>query len=298
MKKHYLLIILIFLFFNVSCHNHAVKTENTHSINKTDTIPFTMVDTVPQGIHVASYAPYNRLYCHATVGGKSFRALIDNGYTHSALTEDFLCQLGENVQCIEQGNKSKTYLTDLTLSLHSSDVKLDTIYTIDIDWDADCQGIIGIELFESNIVELDFINRQMIIHSEIPNKISSYKALDLFTSSKDTVFGALRRTKIDGFVNIKGEKTSAVLTVDLGCPYLAWEENFRETITTDSSKQDYNSMAYLLLKTSHQLNDYSMPISKVDIEDQDGLMGVDFLSHFNVIFDYPHNKLYLKPNKK
>ena len=31
---------------------------------------------------------------------------------------------------------------------------------------------------------------------------------------------------------------------------------------------------------------------------KNGIIGIDFLRHYSVIFDYPHNKLYLKPNGK
>lgn len=67
-------------------------------------------------------------------------------------------------------------------------------------------------------------------------------------------------------------------------------------LTTDSLKLDPNSQAYDLFKKTNQLNDYFIPVTDNHNVKQDGFIGVDYLSQHNVIFDYPHNKLYLKPN--
>ena len=69
-------------------------------------------------------------------------------------------------------------------------------------------------------------------------------------------------------------------------------------LTTDSLKQDTTSQAYDYLLKTHQLNDYYIPITDDYIVKEDGTLGVDYLSQHSVIFDYPHNKLYLKPNGK
>ncbi|MBQ6155662.1 MAG: hypothetical protein IJK22_03575 [Bacteroidales bacterium] len=69
-------------------------------------------------------------------------------------------------------------------------------------------------------------------------------------------------------------------------------------LTTDSLKQDTSSQAYDLLRKTNQLNDQFLPITDDYNIKEDGLLGMDYLSQHNVIFDYPHNKLYLKPNDK
>ena len=64
---------------------------------------------------------------------------------------------------------------------------------------------------------------------------------------------------------------------------------------------DTTSVIYLLLKKYPVVNavsmDYTGDTALVD-NFKNGIIGINLLRHFDVIFDYPHNKLYLKPNGK
>ena len=156
----------------------------------------------------------------------------------------------------------------------------------------------GFELFERNIVELDFEHRNIIIHSVLPDKASSYKAYDLHRVPEDQKFSMLPRVIFEGFVKKDGTKTDAWLLVDLGSITAVWYKDFRMQLTTDSLKQDTTSQAYDYLLKTHQLNDYYIPITDDYNVKEDGTLGVDYLSQHSVIFDYLHDKLYLKPNGK
>ena len=298
--KPNLLIIISLVFLAVSCNSQNAQTENTMPAAKTDTIPFTMVDTFPT--HLAptpkNLGSFNRIILEVGVNDTVVRMFLDCGFPHTNFNRKALEQIHQPYTVFNEDGELST--TDMTLYLNHTPLHLDTIHAsyTDFDWDSYCDAILGYELFDRHIVEIDFEHRNIILHDVLPEKVSSYKAYDLHRVPEDAKFGMLPRVIFDGFVKKDGTKTDAWLLVDLGATVSLWYKDFRMQLTTDSLKQDTTSQAYDLLRKTKQLNDYNIYITEDYRIKQDGCLGVDYLSQHNVIFDYPHNKLYLKPRNE
>ena len=67
------LIILGLALLSVSCNSHDARTGNTMQAAKTDTIPFTMVDTFPSGVALAP--DFNRIIVEVGVNDTVLRML-------------------------------------------------------------------------------------------------------------------------------------------------------------------------------------------------------------------------------
>ncbi|MCR5191661.1 MAG: hypothetical protein K6D59_00010 [Bacteroidales bacterium] len=284
----------------MSCHNGKSTKIVADNACQTDTIPFTMVDTVPSGVALTleNLGSFNRIIVEVGINDTVLRALLDCGYPHSAFNRKVLEKINQSFTVFNKDNELST--TDMTLLLNHTSVHLDTIHAVrNYKRESYCDAILGVELFERHIVELDFEHRNIIIHRVLPDKVTSYKTYDLYRVPEDTTFGMLPRVIFDGFVKTDGSRTDAWLLVDLGAVVSIWHKDFRMQLTTDSLKQDTASKAYDLLRKTNQLNDYFIPIITDDnTVKEDGYLGVDYLSQHSVIFDYPHNRLYLKPNNQ
>lgn len=294
------LIVLSLLFLAVSCNSHNAQTESTVSAAKTDTIPFTMVDTFPSNLAPTpkNLGSFNRIIFGVGVNDTVIRMLLDCGFPHSVFNKKVLEQIHQPFALFNGDKELST--TDMTLHLNHTTLHLDTVYVREkFGWASFCDAILGFELFDQHIVELDFENRNIIIHGVLPDKVRSYKAYNLHRVPEDPKYGMLPRVVFDGFVKKDGTKTDAWFLVDLGAVFSIWHKDFRMQLTTDSLIQDTASQAYDLLRKTNQLNDYFIPIITDDnTVKEDGYLGVDYLSQHSVIFDYPHDRLYLKPNKQ
>lgn len=293
-------ILIISLVMLMSCHNGISTKEVANNACQTDTIPFTMADTVPSGIALApeNLGSFNRIVVEVGINDTVLRMILDCGYPHTAFNRKVLEKIHQPFTVFNMDNELST--TDMTLLLNHTSLHLDTIHAFKkYKYGTYSDGILGLEFFERNIVELDFEHRNIIIHGVLPDKITSYKTYELYRVPEDTTYGMLPRVIFDGFVKIDGSKTDAWLLVDLGAVVSIWLKDFRMQLTTDSLKQDTASQAYDLLRKTNQLNDYFIPIITDDnTVKEDGYLGVDYLSQHSVIFDYPNNKLYLKPIKQ
>ncbi len=289
------LIILGLALLSVSCNSHDARKGNTMPAAKTDTIPFTMVDTFPSGVALAP--DFNRIIVEVGVNDTVLRMLLDCGFPHTAFNRKALEQIHQPFAVFDEETGLST--TDMTLLLNHTALHLDTVHArSNFKWESYCDAILGFELFDRHIVEIDFEHRHIVIHDALPEKVASYKAYDLHRVPEDKKFGMLPRVLFEGFVKKDGTITDAWLLVDLGAVFSIWYKDFRMQLTTDSLKQDTSSQAYDLLRKTNQLNDQFLPITDDYNIKEDGLLGMDYLSQHNVIFDYPHNKLYLKPNDK
>lgn len=297
MLKKILPLAILVLF--ASCHNKtSVNAENITLAN--DTIPFSMVDSVPEGVNVVLCEEYNRIFVNAVIHNDTVPLLLDCGFPYSLFDRDFFSEIGQSYSTIRIDNDGDEKIsTNLTVLLGKTPISIDTCYSrIEYTCKSYCRGILGMEFFDHHIIEIDFKNKRLIVYSELPDKISKYKRLDLFRVPEDEKYGLLPRVNFDGFITRDGATVSASLLVDLGAPYTGWYKPFRMNITTDSTKQNFNSDAYDLLRRVGQLNDYAIPVTEMHMPKVDGNLGVDYFSEHNVIFDYPHNKIYLQPNDK
>ena len=181
----------------------------------------------------------------------------------------------------------------------------------------DAVGILGSEIFNSLIVEVDYTNEKLIFHDpEEFNLLSGYRKVDI--ELKDS------RPFIEVVIKQKGEKKTTVnLLVDSGASAPLFldaennenikvpDKNLRHTVGNSLNgiidgkvgrvqKLKIKPFTFKKVVASFPIN---WDIQKKLIDPKDdliryGTIGSDALSRFRVIYDYFNEVVYLKPNNR
>lgn len=179
----------------------------------------------------------------------------------------------------------------------------------------DIHGILGADFFRKYIVQIDFDNERITLHKPEHFKYSlkKYEELEI----------EVRRNKpyLAAKLNIAGDTLRKVkLLMDTGAalPLLLYTDI--DTALTippnaipgnvgrglggylDGYKGRVNSLEVspFLMKdvvTSFQLADSIYVNNPAILNDRNGILGNEVLSRFNIVIDYWHQKVYLRPNK-
>ena len=140
----------------------------------------------------------------------------------------------------------------------------------------------------------------------MPENIQDYQKYDMVSLHKqgDPYYHKFRFLTIDGLYDKNGEPVSSNFLIDLGSVTNNIDYPFCDKIDIAKSKSMVNdtaSIIYSLLNQCPMIESVYMDTfaDTVHVDNfKNGVIGIDFLRNYNVIFDYPHNKLYLKPNGK
>jgi hypothetical protein len=182
-----------------------------------------------------------------------------------------------------------------------------SITYIDYKGSINTDGVLGYNIFEDKVVEIDYEKNLLILHSEMPSTITGY--------SKRKIKHDLNGTFIETTLN-NGNKeftgwylfdTGGSLTVQVSGDYATKNElygtmkNLGKSNATGNGKGFYkNEIVELpILK----IFDFSIPEVPIHISSSDksfygeaGIIGNNVLKRFNTIIDYPNATIYLKPN--
>ena len=188
------------------------------------------------------------------------------------------------------------------LILHNPDVLPTGIAAHDID------GMLGWNVFEGKQVEIDYDHNLLIIHSQLPSNLKGYAKSKLeFTHSYGYVSGTFE---------IAGKKYTGNFFMDTGSDQAiildsAWvsHQNFprdlkliKTSILSDPRGVKYETkvvQAPLFKINSFTLANIPTLIlgGKNPFRFEINYLGNDLLKRFNIIMDFQHDYLYLKPNK-
>lgn len=178
---------------------------------------------------------------------------------------------------------------------------------IDYKGSINTDGVIGYNIFEDKVVEIDYDKSIIIIHSEIPTNTSEYAKSQLKHDLNGTFFQATLNNGKNNFTGWYLLDTGGSLTVLVGGDY-ATKNNLYGTMknigkgnSTGNGKGFFESEVVEL--PILKILNFSIPNVPIHLAASDknfygesGIIGNNVLKRFNVIIDYPNANLYLKPN--
>jgi hypothetical protein len=175
------------------------------------------------------------------------------------------------------------------------------------DWDAD--GVIGWNLFGHYTVEIDYDDEQVILHDTMsfcPD--STWTSIPLIFKKNIPIIWCTIEVE-------EGKTTPVKLYIDLayhGPVELTNRDNQKFPIPDSQEKvylgtglsgdvEGYLGRSHSLTIGDYKLTDikttFTPPATWQRKEDEDGKLGNGIIRRFNVIFDYSHKRLYLRPGK-
>lgn len=176
-------------------------------------------------------------------------------------------------------------------------------------------GIIDVSPFLNKYTIIDYEHHRMAFVDTVIID-STYSVVPLYRSrvSKPS-FDYQRFVKIDGFENKFGEKVSGLFLLDTGCfdKGLMLKTDFANRLKAPIETRAHGDCIRWYADSLQADNIGNMKINNVPLdrvkkgelfdryvmlEGGDGLLGINILSRFQLIVDYKHDKLYLKPNKR
>jgi hypothetical protein len=254
-------------------------------------------------------------------GAKPLDLILDTGLTFDGvyLFNAKLLQEMESSKLIEvrvpgagDGEASTALMIEDGV-LSFGDVTVDSqrviISTSDFTQNFSSDGVIGWNLFGHYIVAVDYDSETMTLYD--PETIlpdSGWQTLPIILK-KNIPF-------VDGRVEVKvGQTTDVVLYIDLasdkalemltGAPQKfdlpdSLRPSYLGTGLSGDIRGSYGKSCHLWLG-DHMLSNLPTAFAPREVrsrqEGADGIIGNDCIRRFNVIFDYPHERLLLKPSK-
>jgi hypothetical protein len=170
-------------------------------------------------------------------------------------------------------------------------------------------ALIGFNVFQSKVLEIDFDNKLLLIRNKLPDKTNTYAQIE-FKQSTGGIY-------IPITINNGKKQSKGWYFFDTGADFaLAIDSKF-------AKREDLNNSMKVIGKTgvassenrvinaalieapevsiaSYQLKNVPTLLaveSNAEAEFEDGVIGIGLQSRFNFIIDYPNSKMYLKPNK-
>ncbi len=274
------------------------------------------------------------IFCSVEINGlKVDTVLVDNGYYYSGISPDMVRKLKMTYTAIESTPTATAFEPDvyvdtcitciadnLYIKPGHTVLQLDTIYITkwhEIAGKPSCKAVLGRDFFEKYIVNIDIQHKYMAWSNHLPLTIDRYLAIPMYYLG-DSICPNYRIIKADGFKGKDGNPLVARVFLDLGnsIPRASFDASFLKQVDQNFSQIDTATLAWLILSTiGSAVDSIDFPVEHMDdshcvdakmpgslLPDWDGLngdilLGTDFFRHFNVIFDYKNNMLYLKRNE-
>jgi Aspartyl protease len=170
-------------------------------------------------------------------------------------------------------------------------------------------GLIGFNIFQNCIIEIDFDQQLLMIHDRLPQKITQYSSLD-FLQTTGGIYIPI--TISNGNTNSEG--------------WYFFDTGADNALAIDSKsdnknilEQGVNKIGEALISSSEsrrvKADIFELPEVKIagftfknvptllatesnsEASIEDGVIGIVLQKRFNLIIDFPKNKMYLRPSK-
>ena len=169
-------------------------------------------------------------------------------------------------------------------------------------------ALIGYNVFQNKILEIDFDNKLLLIHNKLPQKITTYSQIEF----KQTTGGLYIPITINNGKN----KSMGWYFFDTGADNaltfdsrFAKSEGLNNTMKVIGKAGIASSENRLIDAEILEVPEVTIASYKIDnvptllatesnaeSEFEDGVIGIVLQSRFNFIIDYPNSKMYLKPS--
>lgn len=283
--------------------NHQYIRQNNHK-NETDTLPFTLNENKQIIIKgsINNNSPMD--FCFDL--GARVVYIIDKGFDKpNKLLIDGMME-DESVTGLSTEKTSSNNSLQLG-GLHIENIQI--CYIDEAGFLENGVGLIGFNVFQNAILEIDFDNNLLLIHNKLPEKIHTYAKI----AFKQTTGGLYVPIMI-----YNGKKISkGWYFFDTGADNaLAFDSRFakREDLYNTmkvmgkagiASSENRVVEAEILEVPAVTIASYKLENvptllaneSHAESEFEDGVIGIGLQSRFNFIIDYPNSQMYLKPSK-
>ena len=303
-KESILLLFVVtccFLQFT-SCHQSATQTNN-------EIVEISEISTTPISIPF-ELDKHSRIILTGKVEGKTWKFLLDGQWDHDAIEEKYIAQICDTTQNPVWKVYENTYET--TRCKKRLDIQFgDYNYIIDtliihghnfLGTQPNEHGIIGTRFFYNKIVKIDFDNNQILLYRALPAEYKDYISLELFGSQDK---GNGRRVRLN-FNTFNQEIITLEFLFDLGALHTDMENGIKNKIDRTLMPEDSTNLASVLLSRGFHIfiNDSVItvnsqtgePIDYYKIHNIHGIIGMEIIKQYNLIFDYNGKRIYLKPN--
>jgi Aspartyl protease len=170
-------------------------------------------------------------------------------------------------------------------------------------------GLIGFNVFQGKVLEIDFDSQQLLIHNKRPEKVKDYTQIPF----KQTTGGMYIPITLDNGT----KKCTGWYFFDTGADFdlsidskFGVKENLFNTMlkigtvgvaSTGNKVLQVDKLQAPFIKIgNYQLNNVPVLLGKESYAEsavEDGVIGIGLQKRFNMIIDYPNSIIYLKPNK-
>jgi hypothetical protein len=170
----------------------------------------------------------------------------------------------------------------------------------------DADGIIGYNIFEDKVVEIDFDRMVMLIHDQMPRDATNFAKSELhFPGTIPCVTATLGiggNTIEEWFVYDTGYSGSVYLTHAFAKHHaldgtMKWLGTNRSSGVNGSVPGEYVELpAFTLGSSELQQIPISIETASTGEHNRTGLLGMDVLKRYHVFLDFQNNEIYLKPS--
>ncbi len=204
--------------------------------------------------------------------------------------------------------KNLDFLNQEIVVVLNQDLNFSTVLGTEVN------GIIGYHFFNQNIVEIDYVNRNVIVYN--PEKYNEYKVTSKFEVFNFTLENAKPYLELE--VELNTNTFTSKCLIDTGNSDGLWlfesksnqivvpAKNFDDYLGRGFSGEIFGKKAKVETLTLGEFNfkgvisafPDSISLSNVQmVENRTGSIGGELLRRFRVIFDYRKNIMYLKKNR-
>lgn len=281
---------------NGSISEQKNDVQNAPKIDQTDTIAFKLNRSLEK-------PNFNRVLIEGELYKQKYIFLLDNGCFSNMLDSDLFKKISNKWTVNENGYYLPKTKTEINFQNYS--LNLDSIMPITNM--KRIEAILGYDFFHDKIIEFDFKQNIIIIHSTLP-KLESFIELPLLMVDSAIIEEHKRHRiiQIDGLLSSDKQEISCRFLLDFGCPMSILSPSLKRKINYNKKIYNINTLQYNLLKTlkpaqedgglrGYDGNDF-FESNYATAWKIDGFIGVDFLVNYHLFMDYRNNKIYFKPN--
>lgn len=305
------LFIIVFMLFGSFCF----PQEGFEITGKSKTvIPFRLIN--------------NLIFIPLNINGANLTFLLDSGVNETILfsldNQDVnfndiekvkFAGLGgtKSIEGLRSDNNTVKIGEDFRDSEHTIFIILDESINFSAHVGIPVNGIIGHQFFKNHPVKIDYIVKKITVYTDL----QGYgKKMKRFKEFPITIEG--NKPYLTAGVEQKDQRTDSKMLLDLGNSDAVWlfpklikDFIYNRPNINDYLGQGFNGDIFGKRSRIHRLyigeftfekpltampDEYSIQNLKL-VPDRKGSVGSEIMRRFTVLFDYPHNKLYLRRNR-